>query len=136
MGQFDQRIMLDIDNFKLLCFKASALFLKHFIIINGINECNKSKKNTFLNILKKLYSKSFINIKLFITVRNFFYNDLYLKFKPLHTKNMKNLNVKLDIQNYIHDMIYKKFYQKFLIISNTKLLFEIEEILLQQTNEM
>lgn len=136
LGQVDRCTMLDTEDLEPLFFEALASLPKHFIIIDGIDECNKGEKCTLLDTLKKLYSKSPTNMKLFIAGRDSLYNDLHLKFKPLYKRSVKGPDVQLDIQNYIRDTIQEKLHQKLLIVGNTELLFEIEETLLQKANGM
>lgn len=136
LADLELRTMLDVEDLELLFFEALVSLPKHYLIIDGIDECNKSEKSALLDILGKVFSRSPANIKLFIGGRDSLYNDLHLRFKPLYKRSVKGPNVQLDIQNYIRDTIQERFHQKLLLVGKTELLLEIEEALLQRADGM
>lgn len=136
LAHLDQSAILNVDDLEPLFFEALALSPKLYLIIDGIDECNKVERSVLLETLRKVFSSSSSNMKLFVSGRDSLHKDLYSSFKPLYQRSVKGPNVQLDIQTYIRDIIQDRFDKKLLIVGETRLLFEIQDALLQKADGM
>lgn len=131
-----QRAIQDVEDLEPLFYEVLASTTKHFLIIDGIDECNKREKGALLDILEKAFSSSIGNIKLFLAGRDSLSKDVCLRFKLLHKKSVKGPEVQLDILNYVRDTLREKLDKRQLILGDTELLSEIQEALLRGADGM
>lgn len=127
---------LDVDDLEPLFGEIVASSPRHFIILDGVDECSKSETDVLLDVFARAYSASSNNLKLFIASRDSLDSDLHSRFEIFRHISMKNSEVQLDIQTYIEETITEKFKNNHLVLGRGELLFEIRDILVEKADGM
>lgn len=126
----------DVNDLEPLFGEIIASSPKHFIILDGLDECSKSDTDALLDVLARVFSESPHNLKLFIASRDSLDNDLRSRFDNFRQSSMKNKEVQLDIQTYIEETIREKFKNNHLVLGRVELLFEIRDALVDRADGM
>lgn len=126
----------DVDDLEPLFGEVITSSLKHFIILDGVDECSKGEKDALLDVLARVFAMPSNNLKLFIASRDSLESDLYSRFEILRHRSMRNSEVQLDIQTYIEETIRDKFKNNHLVLGRVELLFEIRDALVERADGM
>lgn len=124
----------DVDELELLL--GEVISSKHFIILDGVDECSKREKDVLLDVLAKTISASSNNLKLFIASRDSLNSDLQSRFEMFRHRSMKNSEVQFDIRTYIEETIREKFKNNHLVLSKVELLLQIRDVLVDKADGM
>ena len=126
----------DVNDLEPLFCEIIASSPKHFIILDGLDECSKGETDALLDVLARVFSESPHNLKLFIASRDSLDSDLRSRFDIFRQRSMKNKEVQLDIQTYIEETIREKFKNNHLVLGRVELLFEIRDVLVERADGM
>lgn len=126
----------DLDDLEPLFGEVIVSSPRHFIVLDGVDECSKVEKDALLDVLAKVFTASSNTLKLFIASRDSLDRDIHRRFEILRHRSMKNSEVQLDIQTYIEETIRERFKNNHLVLGRNELLFEIRDVLVERAHGM
>lgn len=107
-----------------------------FIIVDAIDECNKSERGIILRLLQDIMASCSSVVKLFLAVQQGMVQEVGNIFKSCYEATMSSSEAHLSIRTYIKDVLAEKKENKDLDVGDPKLFTEIQEALTQEANGM
>lgn len=117
------------DELGLLLETAINASQKHFIVIDGFDECSLEDQRLILSVLKAT-SSSQSNIKIFISGRHDTGREIEKAFASHYSRSMNCQEVHKDIEVYIKTTIEERRSMGDLVVGDAQLLHDIEEALI------
>lgn len=106
-----------------------------YIIIDGLDECNKSERETILRALATL-AFSGLNMKIFISSRDGLAEEIRKRFDSIDHISMNNPLTDNDITTYVNGVIEEKITTQDLRVGDSSLVEEIKQTLVQRADGM
>lgn len=107
-----------------------------FIFIDAIDECNKFERSKLFKVLQDVKISCSSKVKIFLAVRQGIVDEVEKTCKPCCRVTMGAIEADLDIMTYIRDILAERKESGVLVVGNPKLLDEIRETLVQESNGM
>lgn len=126
----------DTEDLKALFADVIKSSPKQYIIIDGLDECAKSEKDSILSILDGVLSTFPSKVKIFLAGRESIGQDLKRKFGAIYHRSMRSREVGRDIQSYIEDIIRDRYDNGDLVIGDENLLSDIRDALIKGAQGM
>lgn len=118
-----------------LLLKVTISFNIHYILIDGIDECEKQDRNDLLQALSRLVSGGF-NTKIFLASRDSVAREIENEF-PTHGRVSMNCSTaQSDIATYVERMVQDKLEREELIVGDVNLIEEIKLALTEGADGM
>lgn len=122
------------DELKLFLECALNPSRKHFIVVDGFDECSPQDRRFILSVLKETSSRSII--KMFVTSRHDSGREIEKAFVSRYSQSMDCQEVHEDIEVYIRTTIEEKKSMEDLVVGDAELLHEIEDALMRGAHGM
>lgn len=107
-----------------------------FIFIDAIDECKKIERSILFKVLQDVTISCSSKVKIFLAVRQGIVEEVEKTCKPCCQVTMGSIEADLDIRTYIRDILVERKESGVLVVGNPKLLDEIREALVQESNGM
>lgn len=126
----------DAEDFELLLHDVVKNSGGVTFIIDGPNECSQADRTTILGILSRVMVSSGKLIKILLTSREGFIEDIRRVFKTFHEVLMNCREADADVKIYVEGMIEKKIKSGELIVGQIELVQGIVDALIHGANGM
>lgn len=119
----------DVEELEHLLLDVVAMFQELFIVIDGVDECTQTERDTLFQVLHSVTASPSRRIKIFLSTRNGFEKEIRKICSSIHHVSMDSPYVQFDIRTYIEDIIDEKLANGDLILGNLGLREEIRDAL-------
>jgi hypothetical protein len=114
----------------------SKLTHTHFIVLDGIQECNIDVQRSVLSVLARLASSASPVVKVFISCRGDMVKLIPRSLKSVICQAMRLTNVDADITAFVVETERQKIEDGDLVVGSEDLVTEIQQTLVKQLDGM
>jgi hypothetical protein len=107
-----------------------------FVVIDGLDELEKTQRRELLQHLKTLLDAQVVSIKLFLTSRPSLKSEFKLNFPTCHNFKLKRTSTKLDLEHFTKDVVLERRRLGDLAITDDGLLNDVISALTNGANGM
>lgn len=125
----------DFDELFELLRKITMTTKMLYIIIDGLDECEKSDRDDLLGAISSL-ARPGSNVKLFLASRDSISREITRGFSALEHLSMSCPSAQLDIATYVEGTIQEKLQCEDLIVGDPSLIEEIKQALMRGSDGM
>lgn len=125
-----------IDELQSLLQKKAALSQVYYIVVDALDECEKSERDLVLNVFQSVIALSHSKVKLFLASRDSIGRDIRKQFPSLQHLSMGSPDALSDISTYTRETIDGRLDRGDLVIGDRQLATEIQDALIQGAEGM
>jgi hypothetical protein len=126
----------DFEDLNMLMEKVLLTLQEQFIVIDAIDECEKTERKLFLSAMRRLMNLSRVKLKIFLTSGFHIGIELKRAVKLNHCMSMASPDVHSDIKTYIENSIAEKKEDGELVVGRSQLIGEIQDALIKGAKGM
>ncbi len=116
--------------------KTIASSQAYYIVIDALDECEKSERDLVLDVLQSVIASSVSKVKLFLASRDSTGKEIRKRFPSLQHLSMGSPEALSDIINYTREAIDGRLKNGDLVVGNRQLVMEIQDMLIQGAQGM
>ncbi|ERF71485.1 hypothetical protein EPUS_00474 [Endocarpon pusillum Z07020] len=136
LEDISQSVLSGIDELQSLLQKKVALSQVYYIVVDALDECEKSERDLVLDVLQSVIALSHSKVKLFLASRDSIGRDIRKQFPSLQHLSMGSSEALSDISTYTRETLDARFSGGDLVIGDRQLLKEIQDALIQGAEGM
>jgi hypothetical protein len=125
-----------IEELRSLLQKIVASSELNYIIIDALDECEKSERVVLFDIFQSTIASNGSKIKLFLASRESIGGEIENRFRSVEHISMNSTGARADIVTYIRESIDMKLKNGDLVVGNDELIQEIQDALIQGAQGM
>jgi hypothetical protein len=126
----------DPDQWMPLIQIVSKLAHTHFVVLDGIQECEIDVQRSVLRVLARLASSALPLVKVFISCRGDMVKLIPRSFKSVICQALRPTNVDADITAFVEETVQQKIEDGDLAVGSEDLVTEIQQTLVKQSDGM
>ncbi len=126
----------DPDELEPLFRSVSNMLRRHYIVLDGFDECAKVDRETILKVLQRVSSSSQSSIKIFVASRDDAGIEIRKVFKSFRYQETSCQGAQADIAFYIEKILNEKIEQEELVTNDPELVADIQDALVQGAQGM
>ena len=136
LEDISQNALSGIEELQSLLQKKVALSQVYYIVVDALDECEKSERDLVLDVLQSVTALSHSKVKLFLASRDSIGRDIRKQFPSLQHLSMGSPEALSDISTYTRENIDERLSEGDLVIGNHQLVKEIQDVLIQGAQGM
>ncbi len=126
----------DVEELRNLLEKQIAMSQACYIVIDALDECEKSDRDVILDFLQAVIAPNRPSVKILLTSRDSIGGEIKKRFPSVQRVSMSSPDAQSDIVTYTREAIDQRLRNGDLFVGNDKLVKEIQDALIQGAQGM